>query len=670
MALNVLRQRTRESSAEAPPEPLMHVAARANDELARLDRDLRAGGFGANSRGLARDLYASFIATIAGVKGTEDEAIAWAIGRALAIDLDATGARRSALALLEGLIVIAASHADPPTLAQLRAASEAIDRKLGDLGRGKETPAVSIYSVANSRSSPARHRPRPKTDRETATPESSPLEPRLSGQPETPPPVELAAPSPASAVETSPQSPSEAAQSAGERQCAILPDPVETPPRLDGIGRSAGATEDAGPVALLTVAGAEIERPAPDHLVPPSEIRIDRALSGGSDGGPPEERASNGSFLDSVERDKDAPVAPGPVAATDPTTAIDVRVPPAAARRRFSRGAEFLLGAGTALIGAILYFLMNYDGSFPQHPVSSPARTESVSIRALGVDPASASRLARATLTRAAVAPDAAVAKADAPSDSRPAPNRSIPTMTLDGLSPIAGTPIPAVDLPSVLPFPRLYPAVAETPIPVVDRPSPPSGWSKGASTATPDAPPAKPSLSASPVAPNSPALSAVPFARLPMALADMPAPAIDPRLAPVPQAAALPPSDSVTVPLSCDPFCAPPKKPLLTLFRADGGSARSADPTDSASGDVGGETSRDNRKGKEASASGDGNRDGNSNGNGGNGSGNVGSGSGDGENGNGNGNVGGASGSGSGRNGDGGGGGDGGGDGGGRGGK
>ena len=55
MALNVLRQRTRESSVEARPEPLMHVAARANDSLARLDRDLRAGGFGANGRGLAGD---------------------------------------------------------------------------------------------------------------------------------------------------------------------------------------------------------------------------------------------------------------------------------------------------------------------------------------------------------------------------------------------------------------------------------------------------------------------------------------------------------------------------------------------------------------------------------------------------------------------------------------
>src|SRR5437870_1358304 len=325
MALNVLRQRTRESSAEAPPEPLMHVAARVNDTLARLDRDLRAGGFGANSRGLARDLYASFIATIAGVKGTEDEAIAWAIGRALAIALDATGARRSALALLEGLIAFGASHADPPTLAQLRAAAEAIDRKLGDPGHGKEIPAVSIDPAADLRSSPAQHRPLPKLDRETPTSENPPPEPHLPRKPETPLPIELAAPSSASAAETFPQSTSEAAQSAGERQCAILPDPVETPPRLNGTGELAETTGDAG-----TAASQPTTRPAADHPVLAGEIRLDRQPGTRPDAGPPEERARNGSFLDGVGRDNDAPVAPAPVAATDPTTAIDVPVPSAA----------------------------------------------------------------------------------------------------------------------------------------------------------------------------------------------------------------------------------------------------------------------------------------------------------------------------------------------------
>src|SRR5439155_17836333 len=106
-------------------------AARANDALGKLDRDLRAGGFGANSRGLARDLYASFTATIIGVRGTEDEAIAWAIGRALAVDLEAAGGRRGALALLDGLIAFAGSHADRRILVQLMATEEAIDRKAG-----------------------------------------------------------------------------------------------------------------------------------------------------------------------------------------------------------------------------------------------------------------------------------------------------------------------------------------------------------------------------------------------------------------------------------------------------------------------------------------------------------------------------------------------------------
>ncbi|HEY2110357.1 MAG TPA: hypothetical protein VGH25_01380, partial [Dongiaceae bacterium] len=82
----------------------MEVAAKAARSLGELDGDLRAGGFGRNCRGLARELYASFTATVLATRGTEAEAMAWALGRALAIDLDRAGARRAALALLFGLI--------------------------------------------------------------------------------------------------------------------------------------------------------------------------------------------------------------------------------------------------------------------------------------------------------------------------------------------------------------------------------------------------------------------------------------------------------------------------------------------------------------------------------------------------------------------------------------
>ena len=109
----------------------MEAAARAARSLGELDADLRAGGFGQNCRGLARELYASFTATVVATRGTEAEAMAWALGRALAIDLERAGARRAALALLFGLIEFGASHADPQILARLRETQEAIDQKTG-----------------------------------------------------------------------------------------------------------------------------------------------------------------------------------------------------------------------------------------------------------------------------------------------------------------------------------------------------------------------------------------------------------------------------------------------------------------------------------------------------------------------------------------------------------
>jgi hypothetical protein len=109
----------------------MEAAARAARSLGELDADLRAGGFGQNCRGLARELYASFTATVVATRGTEAEAMAWALGRALAIDLERAGARRAALALLFGLIEFGASHADPQILARLRETQEAIDQQTG-----------------------------------------------------------------------------------------------------------------------------------------------------------------------------------------------------------------------------------------------------------------------------------------------------------------------------------------------------------------------------------------------------------------------------------------------------------------------------------------------------------------------------------------------------------
>jgi hypothetical protein len=131
MALWAARQRVSESSSEVRPQPLMQLAAKLNHALAELDTDLRAGGFGQDCRGLARELYASFTATIVATRGTEAEAKAWAIGHALAIDLYRSGRRRGALALLHGLIELASGQCHPTILASLTNAAEAIDQKMG-----------------------------------------------------------------------------------------------------------------------------------------------------------------------------------------------------------------------------------------------------------------------------------------------------------------------------------------------------------------------------------------------------------------------------------------------------------------------------------------------------------------------------------------------------------
>ena len=64
MALWAAKQPVSESSPEVRRQPLMQLAAKLNRALGEFDADLRAGGFGQNCRGLARQLYASFTATI------------------------------------------------------------------------------------------------------------------------------------------------------------------------------------------------------------------------------------------------------------------------------------------------------------------------------------------------------------------------------------------------------------------------------------------------------------------------------------------------------------------------------------------------------------------------------------------------------------------------------
>jgi hypothetical protein len=129
----------------------MQLSVKLSRALAELDADLRAGGFGANGRGLACELYASFTATIIASRGTEAEAAAWTIGRALAIDLYRSGARRGALALLEGLIEFASSQCHPQILATLTNAAEAIEQKMGRRRRA----AARTYKVADTRSAAA-----------------------------------------------------------------------------------------------------------------------------------------------------------------------------------------------------------------------------------------------------------------------------------------------------------------------------------------------------------------------------------------------------------------------------------------------------------------------------------------------------------------------------------
>jgi hypothetical protein len=114
----------------ARPLPLMQVAAKVSQALRDLDADIRAGGFGQNSRGLARELYASFAATAVATHQTEAETLTWAIGRGLAVNLDAAGASQSARILLAGLIELAEDYGNAKSLELLGRTKEAVERRM------------------------------------------------------------------------------------------------------------------------------------------------------------------------------------------------------------------------------------------------------------------------------------------------------------------------------------------------------------------------------------------------------------------------------------------------------------------------------------------------------------------------------------------------------------
>jgi len=579
----------------------MHVASRANDALAKLDRDLQAGGFGANSRGLARDLYTSFTATIAGVKGTEDEAIAWAIGRALAIDLEGIGARRGALALLDGLIAFGTCNAGPPILARLKQTEEAIDRKMGGRRRGVEkTRKLSDHPTAGQK--PSVQRPRlHQADREPSSPEPPAFERDVGGGPGRQLRVEASAPLSAPSGEPSLQSLSNAAGKTSKTGPAVVPDPAEAtflpPSRTD---QAADAVRSAMAEEPKSVAPAlEAESPAP-----------------------------------------------GPV------TLLTTRL-------RSRRGREMLLGTGTAMAGVVLYLLLSHDGTLPRHPLAILTETATSPIGASGVHSALISPLPGNASTSVAAVPASAGTDADALSNSRPPSGPFLAMVPLTRLpAAAADTPTPMINLPAVpsVPLTRLPVATADTPTPMINFPAVPPVPLIRPPAPTADAPTPMINLPAVPVVPHTrlpvatadaptpmidlPAALPVPLIRPPAPTADTPTPMINLPAAPDRQAAALPPADPVNDPASCNPNCVPlaftgpaADSPIQILRQhADGGDVRSASADPAGSTSSGSGNGKGNGNGSGGGSAGEsGNGNGNGNGNGGGSAGGSGNGNGNG---------------------------------------
>ena len=195
MELRAARRRGSDSSADDRPQPLMQLVVKLRRALAELDADLRAEGFGQNSRGLAHELYASFTATIIATRGTNSEATPWALGHALAIDLDRAGKRRGALALLEGLIELSASQGHPQVLARLTSAAEAIEQTMGRRrGAAAKTDKVSddpsAAAISPEQGSPAQDvggelaRPTHESERPTPTIVAPPTDSHFGSEPD------------------------------------------------------------------------------------------------------------------------------------------------------------------------------------------------------------------------------------------------------------------------------------------------------------------------------------------------------------------------------------------------------------------------------------------------------------------------------------------------------
>jgi hypothetical protein len=130
----------------------MQVAAKVSQALRDLDADLRAGGSGQNSRGLARELYASFAATAVATYQTEAETLTWTIGRSLAADLDAAGASQSARMLLAGLIELGEDYANTKSFELLGKTKEAVERRMPRRHRAAAgaVKLASLYQAAGA----------------------------------------------------------------------------------------------------------------------------------------------------------------------------------------------------------------------------------------------------------------------------------------------------------------------------------------------------------------------------------------------------------------------------------------------------------------------------------------------------------------------------------------
>jgi hypothetical protein len=355
-----------DSSAEVETQSLIQVASKASRALATLDADLRAGGFRQNCLGLARELYESFAAECAAARGTEAEPVVWAIGRALAIDLDAAGARQAALALLDGLIAFGASRADPRSVQRLRETEEAIEPTITARRR-------NVVRVGNAADRPPVAATPPVQDKPTHQPDLAPLplepaavKPDVVEGPASRLQVEPTAPR----SEASPQVASVDPDQTSEPEHEALPDPAYAwlPPSprsqwSDPMPSNVRANPE--PAAQ----GAETETPASVFITPRAD---EESRDGEVDGQEPMALQESGRPHAipelSVETGLKIDVDERPI-----LSLADLRP----ARRPSRRAGKFLLGVAAMLVGAILYLQQSHDPELLRRSLSMV--TESVS---------------------------------------------------------------------------------------------------------------------------------------------------------------------------------------------------------------------------------------------------------------------------------------------------